>query len=134
MTGKQFVDRGFLFHIAISLFALSVFFASGKAQAQGKKTPAKGALTPGRSYGSLKVTSGQPGSVIFINNIRHGLTNEAGTVEIKRLWTGSFAARVRTVGFTDWQGRVIIRANTASLLKVTQTATNDPALLQYQKG
>jgi Flp pilus assembly protein TadD len=129
----SFVSRPF-HHCVIFLFALSLFCAVGEARAQGKKAPAGGALTPGRSYGSLKVTTGQAGSVIFINNIRHGVTNESGIAEIKRVWTGSFSARVRTVGFSDWNGRVLIKANTGGVLKVTQTPTTDQALLHYQKG
>jgi predicted Zn-dependent protease len=123
-----------IFHSAIFLFALCVFFAAAEAQAQRKKATGNRALTPGRTYGSLNVTTGQAGSVIFINNIRHGVTNEQGLAEIKRLWSGSFTARVRTVGFADWNGKVLVKANQANLLKVTQAQTTDEALIHYQKG
>jgi hypothetical protein len=134
MNSRPKVAGKFLFHISILLFALSLSGVAGEAQAQRKKAPAGRALTPGRSYGSLKVTTGQAGSVIFINNIRHGVTGDTGTAEIKRVWVGSFPVRVRSTGFTDWQGKVIIKANTGSVLKVTQTPTTDEALLHYQKG
>jgi hypothetical protein len=134
MNSRPKVAGRFLFHISILLFALSLSGVAGEAQAQRKKAPAGRALTPGRSYGSLKVTTGQAGSVIFINNIRHGVTSDTGTAEIKRVWVGSFPVRVRSTGFTDWQGKVIIKANTGSVLKVTQTPTTDEALLHYQKG
>jgi hypothetical protein len=123
-----------LFHSAIFLFAVALFCVAGEVRAQRKQAPAARPLAPGRSYGSLKVTTGQPGSVIFINNIRHGVTGDTGTAEIKRVWTGAFPVRVRSTGFADWQGKVIIKANTGSVLKVTQTPTTDEALLHYQKG
>jgi Tfp pilus assembly protein PilF len=118
----------------IFLLIASLFFVSSEAEAQRKKAPSSRAAAPTRAYGSLKVTTGQPGSVIFINNIRHGVTNESGIAEIKRVWTGSFTARVRSVGFSDWQGKVLIKAQANSVLKVTQTPTTDQALLHYQKG
>jgi tetratricopeptide (TPR) repeat protein len=116
------------------LIALCAILASAQTQAQRKRGAGNRALTPGRTYGSLKVTTGQPGSVIFINNIRHGVTDEQGVAEIKRCWTGSFTARVRSVGFADWNGKVLIKANAATVLKVTQTPTTDEALVHYQKG
>jgi predicted Zn-dependent protease len=134
MNSRQYIAGRFLFHSAILLFALSLLCVASEAGAQRKKAPTGRALTPGRSYGSLKVTTGQAGSVIFINNIRHGVTNETGTAEIKRVWVGSFPVRVRSTGFTDWQGKVVIKANTGGVLKVTQTPTTDEALLHYQKG
>ena len=87
-----------------------------------------------RSYGALKVVTGQSGSVIFINGIRHGVTDDAGVAEIKRVWAGSFTARVRSVGFTDWTGRVVVAANATATLRVTQQPTRDEALIHYQKG
>lgn len=134
MNSRPFVARGLSLRGAIFLFAVLLFYSVSAAQPQQKKAPANRALTPGRSYGSLKVTTGQGGSVIFINNIRHAVTIESGTAEIKRVWTGSFPVRVRTPGFSDWQGKVFIKANTGSVLKVTQTPTTDQALLHYQRG
>jgi hypothetical protein len=134
MSSRFLIVKSTLFHSSLFLLALSLFLFTGAAEGQRKTAPAGRALPPGRSYGSLKVTTGQPGSVIFINNIRHGVTNETGIAEIKRVWTGAFPVRVRSTGFSDWQGRVIIKANAGSVLKVSQTATTDAALLHYQKG
>ena len=91
-------------------------------------------LAATRSYGALKVTTGQPGSIIYINGIRHGVTDESGVADIKRVWTGAYSARVRSVGFADWSGRVVIAANSTQTLKVTQLPTKDQALIHYQKG
>jgi Flp pilus assembly protein TadD len=122
--------RAFLFILLMAALG----FPANDAQAQRKKAPTARALTPGRTYGSVKITTGQTGSVIFINNIRHGVTGDTGTAEIKRVWSGTFAARVRTVGFADWQGKVFIKANATSVLNVKQMPTTDEALLHYQKG
>src|SRR5262245_5467327 len=87
----------------------------------------KPAATAARANGSLKVITGQPGSIIFINGVRHGVTDETGVVTIKRVWAGSFAARVRSIGFSDFQGRVVIAANTTRTLKVVQQPTSEEA-------
>ena len=82
---------------------------------------------------TLKVTTGQPGSVVFINNVRHGITNEESTLELK-VKAGSYTVRVRTVGFSDWKGPVVLTSGAARTLKVTQQPTSDEALLHYQKA
>ncbi|GEM_PF-1103141 len=106
--------------VVTAFLVLFSFFSSVQAQT--------------RATGSLKVTTGQPGSVIFINNVRHGVTDESGVAEIKRVWAGAFPVRVRTVGFTDWTGRVVIAANATKTLTIKQQPTSDEALLHYQRG
>jgi Tfp pilus assembly protein PilF len=106
--------------IIAAFFVLLSFFISATAQTH--------------ATGSLKVTTGQAGSVIFINNVRHGVTNEAGVAEIKRVWAGAFPVRVRTAGFMDWTGRVVIAANATKSLNVKQQPTSDEALLHFQRG
>ncbi|MFY9556622.1 MAG: tetratricopeptide repeat protein [Blastocatellia bacterium] len=76
----------------------------------------------------------QPGSVIFINNVRHGVTNERGEVDLPRVKAGFYAARVRTVGYADWSGSVNIAVGSSRILRVTQQPTSDEATLHYQKG
>src|SRR6185503_403209 len=84
--------------------------------------------------GQLKVTTGQAGSVVFINKVRHGATNDKGELDLPRVKVGSFPVRVRTVGFVDWNGAVVIAAKGNRSLKVTQQPLSDPATLYYQKG
>src|ERR1044071_6884637 len=81
---------------------------------------------------SLKIVTGQPGSVVFINDVRHGTTSEQSELELK-LKPGSYTVRVRTVGFSDWKGSVSLTAAPRTL-KVTQQPTSDEALLHYQRG
>lgn len=118
---KQFFRKSLLLACLLVLFTTSIF-----AQRKPASTT--------RATGSLTVTTGQPGSIIFINGIRHGATNEQGVAEIKRVWAGAFAGRVRSVGFTDWTGRLVIAANKMNSLNVTQKPTTDEALIHYQKG
>ena len=82
---------------------------------------------------TLKVTTGQAGSVVFINNVRHGTTNEESALELK-IKAGSYSVRVRTVGFSDWKGSVVLTSGATRTLKVTQQPTSDEALLHYQKA
>jgi tetratricopeptide (TPR) repeat protein len=41
---------------------------------------------------------------------------------------------VRTAGFTDWTGTVVIAAGASHTLKVTQRPTTDAATIHFQKG
>src|ERR1044071_5346212 len=87
----------FLYGVAMGALAL-LLIVSVKAQAR-------------RLTGALKVITGQAGSVVFINNVRHGVTNDKGELDLPRVFAGSYTARVRTVGFTDWSGPVVIVAS-----------------------
>ena len=91
-------------------------------------------LTVQAQTGRLKVTTGQAGSVVFINKVRHGATNDKGELDLPRVKVGSFPVRVRTVGFVDFNGSVVIVAGGSRALKVTQQPLSDPATLYYQKG
>jgi predicted Zn-dependent protease len=87
-----------------------------------------------RATGALKVITGQPGSVVFINNVRHGATNDKGELDLPHVPAGSYPARVTTVGYADWSGAVVIAAGAGRTLKVAQQPTTDQAILHYQKG
>lgn len=102
--------------------------------AQRARKPATGTHPTSHATGALKVITGQAGSVIFINTIRHGVTTDKGEVELPRVHAGSYPVRVRTVGYTDWNGSVVIAAGASRTLKVTQQPTTDEATLHYQKG
>lgn len=84
--------------------------------------------------GALKVITGQPGSVVYINNVRHGATNDKGELDLPRVMAGSYTARVRTVGYADWSGPVVVAAGGNRTLKITQQPTNDQATLHYQRA
>src|SRR5262245_26695819 len=83
---KALAPSGLLFLPSVWLFLLCCW---GFAQSP-RANPAS----------SLKVITGHPGSVVFIDEVRHGSTDETGALELK-LRAGSHVVRVRTVGFED---------------------------------
>src|SRR2546423_2377818 len=101
------------------------------AQPTRKSSPGTSAS---QATGALKVITGQAGSVVFINEVRHGATSDKGELDLPRVRAGSYAVRVRSVGFVDWKGSVIITANVSRTLKVKQSPATDEATLHYQKG
>jgi len=84
--------------------------------------------------GAVKVVTGQPGSVVFINNVRHGVSSAEGVLELSHVRAGSYPIRIRTVGYTDWKGTLAVSAGGSRTLKVNQQATSDQATLHYQNG
>src|SRR5262249_17894748 len=104
------------------------------ASAQAPRRTGTGTRPPAHGEGSLKVVTGHPGSVIFINNIRHGSTSDKGELDLPRVWAGSYPVKVRTAGYTDWKGSVVIQAGSSKSLTVSQTPTTDEALLHYQRA
>src|SRR6266851_3114637 len=87
-----------------------------------------------RTTGSLKVITGLPGSVVFINNVRHGATADNGELDLPHVRAGSFPGRVRTAGYIDWIGPVVVASGGSRTLKVTQQQTSDEATLHFQKA
>jgi tetratricopeptide (TPR) repeat protein len=112
------------FQLALALGI--ILFQSPPTSAQRARS------APGQ--GSIKIATGLPGSVIFINNIRHGVTAADGTLDLPHIRAGSYPAKVRTVGYADWKGSVIVSAGASRTLRVTQQASSDQGTLHYQKG
>jgi predicted Zn-dependent protease len=115
----------------ITLVAITTAASALGAQRTRKPAPA---AAPSQASGALKVITGQAGSVVFINNVRHGATGDKGELDLPRVRAGSYPMRVRTVGFNDWNGPVVIAAGSSRTVKVTQQPTTDEATLHYQKG
>src|SRR2546423_7577129 len=106
--------------------------ASAPTAQRARKPAAPTSATP--LTGALKVITGQAGSVVFINEVRHGATNDKGELDLPRVRAGSYAVRVRTIGFMDWTVPIVITANSSRTLKFTQVPATDEAILHYQKG
>jgi tetratricopeptide repeat protein/PEGA domain-containing protein len=125
-------DRGWiLLPVVLNLLLL---FGPG-ASAQRAKRPAERAeITSRTGTGVLTVITEQAGSVLFINNIRHGITNESGTLQLPRVPAGSYPVRARSTGFQDWSGSVTIVAGSARTLRIVQKPTSDQPVLHYQKA
>jgi len=110
-------------------FGVAVPATSQKARSQPNTT----GRTLGAS-GAVKVITGQPGSVVFINNIRHGVTSDAGELDLPHVKAGSYPVRVRSVGYADWTGAVVVVPGGNRVLKVSQQQTSDEPTLHYQRG
>jgi hypothetical protein len=105
-----------------------------KGQPQKRASSGRPPVTKPTRTGALKVTTGHPESVVFINNVRHGATAEGGELDLPRVIAGSYPVRVRTVGYADWKGAVVIPAGGSKTLRVTQQPTGDEPTLRFQKA
>lgn len=122
----------FSFLVIALCLPLTINASSQKARRQ---TPQAGA-PPRRTNatGSLKVITGLPGSVVFINNVRHGATGDNGELDLPHVRAASYPGRVRTVGYSDWTGPIVVISGGSRTLKITQQKTADEATLHYQRG
>ena len=100
----------------------------------GPSQTAPSAGRPGQARASLRIVTGQQGSIVFLNNVRNGATSDKGELNLDRINAGAYSVRVRTVGYEDWRGRVVARAQGPNTLNVKQVRTSDQAVLHYQKG
>ena len=89
---------------------------------------------PVNAAGALKVTTGHQGSVVFINNVRHGITNEHGELDLPHVIAGTYPVNVRTTGFADWNGAIVVVPRASRALTVTQQPITDEAMLHFQRG
>jgi len=116
------------------LILLPTIVVSAESQSARRPTGARPSVVSPPT-GKLQVVTGHPDSVVFINNVRHGSTGENGELNLPRVMAGSFPVRVRTTGFADWNGRVIIAPGaTGKTLQVTQHPLSDGPTLQFQKA
>jgi len=113
---------------------LSCALAQTKAQKSRGSSREKTPIAVRVRTGALKVITGHGDSVVFINNVRHGSTNENGELDLPRVMAGSYPVRVRTVGYADWKGSTIIVVGGSGTLKVTQQTTSDEPTLHFQKA
>lgn len=147
MLRRDFLTLRRLFVLDASLLnrlsataCLIVLLACAVAQtkAQPQKNPrSSGGKTPVAARartGALKVITGHPATVVFINNVRHGVTADNGELDLPRVIAGSHPVRVRTVGYADWRGSTIVAAGGSRTLKVTQQQTSDEPTLRSQKA
>ena len=131
--------------LSVCFLCLIVTPASSTSQASGqtqknRRTPAststtKSTPTARPRAGSVKVITGHPDSVVFINNVRHGITGENGELNLPHVMAGSHPVRVRTVGYVDWNGRITVTEGASATLKASQQQqTVDEPTLHFQKA
>lgn len=120
--------------LAIVITCSPLIIEAGSQQPRKRPSPTSSTARPTSATGALKVTTGHPGSIVFINNVRHGVTNERGELDLPHVIAGSFPVSVRTTGYADWNGTVVVVARASRALKVTQQPITDEATLHFQKG
>src|SRR5947207_3965699 len=108
--------------------------AVSASQQSRRQVPQASTARIASATGSLKVTTGHAGSVVFINGVRHGSTNDHGELDLPHVFAGSFPVNVRTTGYADWNGLVVIVAHGSRSLKVAQQPISDEATLHFQRG
>lgn len=114
---------------------LTAIEAAPQKRAQASRPSQQPGLSrPGNATGILKVTTSHQGSVVFINNVRHGVTNEQGVLDLPHVIAGSYPVSVRTTGYADWNGAVVVVPRASRALTVTLQPTTDEATLHYQRG
>ena len=119
----------------IVLMACAVSRTEAKPQKPQRSSGAKTPVVARPRTGALKVITGHADSVVFINNVRHGATGDNGELDLPHVIAGSYPVRVRTAGYADWNGRVVIAAASGNrTLKVAQQQTSDEPTLRYQKA
>ena len=116
------------------VLAVLVFSVSAHGQAGGTRKRVPDSPPSTSAQGSLKVLTGLPASVVFLGRIRQGVTNASGELELPHVWAGSYPVRVRTPGFVDWHGRIVISHGASRELKVAQQPLHDQAMLHYQNA
>lgn len=79
---------------------------------------------------SLVVTS-EPGAIIWIDEIRRGVTDDSGRLQIKKVLPGRHLVRVRAAGFRE--ATVPLLPGKRSL-NVKLVKTSDPAELMFQQA
>jgi len=121
---------------ACLIAVLTCAAAGTKAEAQKnrKSSIVKPPVTARVRTGALKVITGRADSVVFINNVRHGVTSDKGELDLPHVIAGSYPVRVRTSGYADSNIRVVVTAGGSQTLKVTQQQTGDEPTLRYQKA
>jgi len=121
--------------VVIVLLCFIICLASSEARGQKSQRPrAASPTSQTKATASVKVITGQSGSVVFINNVRHGVTGETSELDLPHVIAGSYPVRVRTIGYSDWSASIVIQPGSSRTLKLTQVPTTDEALLHFQKG
>ena len=96
------------------------------APAQPQRRP-----TPNTQTGSTLVVTSEPGAIVWIDEIRRGVTDESGKLQVKKVLPGRHVVRVRAAGFRE--ATVPLLPGRGSL-SVKLLQTSDPAELKFQQA
>ncbi|NNF00721.1 MAG: tetratricopeptide repeat protein [Pyrinomonadaceae bacterium] len=74
----------------------------------------------------------EPDAIVWIDNVKRGVTDENGKLEIKSVKSGTRKLRVRAMGFKQVSKNLLPRQR--GVVKVPLVKTNDAAELAFQEG
>src|SRR5690242_20605552 len=128
-SGRSFI------HLSAVAFVLVIIVSVLRVEGLQRRAPTSRPTpaTPARASGKVLVITGQPGSVVFINNVRHGVTDDKGELSLPRVMAGAYPVRVKTVGFADGKASLVVAAGANRTVRITQQPIEDQATLHYQK-
>ena len=109
--------------VLIAMFVL--VFVSTPALSQRRPTP----NTPSAS--SALVVHSEPGAIVWIDEIRRGVTDDSGQLQVKKVLPGRHVVRVRAAGFRE--AAVPLLPGKRSL-SVKLVKTSDAAELMFQQA
>lgn len=107
----------------IAVFVLVLVAAPARSQ----HSPTSNTQT---ASAALVVTS-EPGAIVWIDEIRRGVTDDSGRLQVKKILPGRHLVRVRAAGFRET--RVPLLPGKRSL-NVKLVKTSDPAELMFQQA
>jgi tetratricopeptide (TPR) repeat protein len=110
--------------IATSMLAMLLTFPSA-ALAQKRKTVS----SPAASIRSLIVQT-EPNTIVWIDEIRRGVTDASGKLELKKISAGRHTLRVRASGFKESSAPLL----PGKRMTVKLVRTSDPAELLFQQA
>jgi Tfp pilus assembly protein PilF len=134
VLGASLVNRLSATSCLIVLLACAVVQTKAQPQKNRRSSAGKPPAAARARTGALQVITGHADSVVFINNVRQGVTGDNGELDLPHVIAGSYPVRVRTVGYADWSGRVVVTAGASRTLKASQQQTSDEPTLRYQKA
>lgn len=114
--------------LALAAFAISALYAPA-AWAQRKKSTA--AAAPQASSKSITVLT-EPEAVVWLDEVRRGVTDAEGKLEIRNVSAGRHTLRVRASGFKE-KTLTLLPAQRGQL-KVALVQTSDRAELLFQQA
>ena len=93
-------------------------------------TPQTGAHKRAQSFTSLTITT-EPNAIVWIDDVRRGVTDASGRLELKKIAAGRHVLRVRAAGFHEVSLSLLAGKRTQS---VKLTKTTDQAELAFQRA
>lgn len=109
---------------ALVVFALLVSLLCSAASAQPRST------APGPAGSSFTITT-EPGAIVWIDEIRRGVTDASGRLQLKNVSASRHTVRVRAMGFKEVTVPLVAGRRT---LAVKLVRTNDRAELLFQQA